>query len=178
VAFKRCWLEGLEVVFIVVGFGRAPRIAGLFSARPLPSASCCSWLAVHRPLSRVPENLIKHGVGCCSPPSACFLARRGPERVRCPTAHPVAGPAGDVALPVILLPGSLARGDDHLCSRRVRRAGYLRALRGFGLTPSLCFFFFFFSPVLFTLFSPPLPTGLSLFFPPRPPFCFFIYSWC
>jgi len=64
-AFKAVLLEGLEVVFIViaVGAGRGllwPAAVGAFAA-------CVAVLAVgvlvHRPLSRVPENTLKFGVG-------------------------------------------------------------------------------------------------------------------
>lgn len=64
-AFKAVLLEGLEVVFIViaVGAGRGllwPAALGAFAA-------CVTVLGVgawvHRPLSRVPENTLKFGVG-------------------------------------------------------------------------------------------------------------------
>ncbi|KFL29775.1 membrane protein [Devosia riboflavina] len=65
VAFKAIVLEGLEVVFIViaVGAGRGLLVpAGLGAL-----AACCLVLAVglcvHKPLSRVPENNLKYGVG-------------------------------------------------------------------------------------------------------------------
>jgi uncharacterized membrane protein len=64
-AFKAVLLEGLEVVFIViaVGAGRGLLIPASFGAL----AACLLILAVgallHRPLSRVPENMLKFGVG-------------------------------------------------------------------------------------------------------------------
>ncbi len=64
VAFKGVFLEGLEVVFIVVTFGS--------SANNIPLAALGAGLAVllvtivglllHRPLSRVPENVLKFSV--------------------------------------------------------------------------------------------------------------------
>lgn len=64
-AFKAVLLEGLEVVFIViaVGAGRGllwPAAIGAFAAC---IAVLAVGVAVHRPLSRVPENTLKFGVG-------------------------------------------------------------------------------------------------------------------
>jgi uncharacterized membrane protein len=64
-ALKAVLLEGLEVVFIViaVGAGRGLLVPASLGAL----AACVVVLAigavVHRPLSRVPENLLKFGVG-------------------------------------------------------------------------------------------------------------------
>lgn len=64
-AFKAVLLEGLEVVFIViaVGAGRGLLWAASFGAL----AACITVLGVgaivHRPLSQVPENTLKFGVG-------------------------------------------------------------------------------------------------------------------
>lgn len=64
-AFKAVLLEGLEVVFIVlaVGAGRGLLVPAAMGA----GAACVLVLAVgaavHRPLSRVPENSLKFGVG-------------------------------------------------------------------------------------------------------------------
>src|SRR5215831_15714693 len=64
-AFKAVVLEGLEVVFIViaVGAGRGLLVPAGIGAL----AACAVVLAigalVHRPLSRVPENSLKFGVG-------------------------------------------------------------------------------------------------------------------
>ncbi len=65
ICFKGVLLEGLEVVFIVIGFGasagdRVPAVVGAAAAFVVVLVV---GIAVHRPLSRVPENLIKHGVG-------------------------------------------------------------------------------------------------------------------
>ena len=64
-AFKAVLLEGLEVVFIViaVGSGRGllvPASAGALAACLLVAAI---GLVVHRPLARVPENMLKFAVG-------------------------------------------------------------------------------------------------------------------
>jgi len=65
VAFKGVFLEGLEVAFIVVTFGAAQ---GHLAAAALGAAAALVvvlsvGLAVHRPLSQVPENTLKFGVG-------------------------------------------------------------------------------------------------------------------
>jgi uncharacterized membrane protein len=64
-AFKAVLLEGLEVVFIVIAVGAGRGL--LWPASIGALAACVAVLAVgvvvHRPLSRVPENTLKFGVG-------------------------------------------------------------------------------------------------------------------
>ncbi|MFL5758841.1 MAG: COG4280 domain-containing protein [Thermomicrobiales bacterium] len=65
VSFKGVFLEGLEVAFIVLTFGAnagrfGPSAAGAAAAFVLVAGV---GVAVHRPLSRVPENAIKLSVG-------------------------------------------------------------------------------------------------------------------
>lgn len=65
VAFKAVVLEGLGVVFIVIAVGA---VRGLLVPAGLGAlAACCLVLAIgfiiHKPLSRVPENTLKYGVG-------------------------------------------------------------------------------------------------------------------
>lgn len=64
-AFKAVLLEGLEVVFIVIAVGAG---RGLLLPASLGALAACVLIlatgaVVHRPLSRVPENLLKFGVG-------------------------------------------------------------------------------------------------------------------
>ncbi|EDP62976.1 hypothetical protein BAL199_19026 [alpha proteobacterium BAL199] len=64
-AFKAVLLEGLEVIFIVIAVGAG---RGLLAAAALGAAAACAAVlavgaALHRPLSRVPENTLKFGVG-------------------------------------------------------------------------------------------------------------------
>jgi uncharacterized membrane protein len=65
VAFKGVFLEGLEVAFLVVTFGGSQHNVGLASLGA--AAALVVVLAVgavvHAPLSRVPENTLKFGVG-------------------------------------------------------------------------------------------------------------------
>jgi uncharacterized membrane protein len=63
-ALKAVLLEGLEVVFIVVAVGAG---RGLLIPASLGALAACALVlaagaVVHRPLSRVPENLLKFGV--------------------------------------------------------------------------------------------------------------------
>jgi uncharacterized membrane protein len=65
IAFKGVFLEGLEVAFIVVTFGATQGhlgVAALGAAAALVVV-LGAGLIVHRPLSRVPENTLKFGVG-------------------------------------------------------------------------------------------------------------------
>jgi len=64
-ALKAVLLEGLEVVFIVIAVGAG---RGLLVPAGLGAVAACALVlaigaAVHRPLSRVPENTLKFGVG-------------------------------------------------------------------------------------------------------------------
>ena len=65
VAFKGVFLEGLEVAFIVITFGGAQHQVGLAAAGAAIAlvAVLVVGAAVHAPLSRVPENTLKFGVG-------------------------------------------------------------------------------------------------------------------
>jgi uncharacterized membrane protein len=64
-AFKAVLLEGLEVIFIVIAVGAGRGLLGAAALGAL--AACIAVLAigaiVHRPLSKVPENTLKFGVG-------------------------------------------------------------------------------------------------------------------
>ena len=64
-AFKAVLIEGLEVVFIVIAVGAG---RGLLVPASLGALAACAMVfaigaVVHRPLSRVPENILKFGVG-------------------------------------------------------------------------------------------------------------------
>jgi uncharacterized membrane protein len=64
-SFKGVFLEGLEVAFIVVTFGAAHNDLPLMVGSALAAlvAVAAVGVVVHRPLSRVPENTMKFGVG-------------------------------------------------------------------------------------------------------------------
>jgi len=64
-AFKAVLLEGLEVVFIVIAVGAG---RGLLWAASVGALAACGLVFiigafVHKPLSRIPENTLKFGVG-------------------------------------------------------------------------------------------------------------------
>ncbi len=65
IAFKGVFLEGLEVAFIVVTFGSAQHNVALAAVGAAAAAVVVLvlGLAVHRPLSQVPENTMKYAVG-------------------------------------------------------------------------------------------------------------------
>jgi uncharacterized membrane protein len=65
IAFKGVFLEGLEVAFLVVTFGGSQHNIGLASlgAAAALVVVVIVGAVVHAPLSRVPENTLKFGVG-------------------------------------------------------------------------------------------------------------------
>src|SRR4030081_3363723 len=65
VSFKGVFLEGLELAFIVVTFGGTQHNVGLAAVGAAAAAVVVLLvgLAVHRPLSQVPENTLKYAVG-------------------------------------------------------------------------------------------------------------------
>jgi uncharacterized membrane protein len=64
-ALKAVVLEGIEVVFIViaVGVGRGLLVPAAIGAAAACLIVCLVGLAVHKPLARVPENMLKFAVG-------------------------------------------------------------------------------------------------------------------
>jgi uncharacterized membrane protein len=103
VAFKGVFLEGLEVVFIVITFG--------LNANSIPLASAGAGaaglivlgvgIAAHRPLARVPENTIKLVVGLLLSTFGTFWAAEG-LGVFTSGREPLAWPGGDLALVFVL----------------------------------------------------------------------------
>jgi len=91
VAFKGVFLEGLEVAFLVVTFGGTQHNVGLAELASAIAliAVVLLGLLVHRPLSRVPENTLKFGVGVMLTSFGIFWAAEGAG---------AAWPAGDAAI--------------------------------------------------------------------------------
>jgi uncharacterized membrane protein len=79
VAFKGVLLEGLEVVFIVIAFGTAQQNLGLAALGAAAAAVLVvlAGMLARGPLSRVPENTIKFGVGLLLTTFGCFWAAEG-----------------------------------------------------------------------------------------------------
>jgi uncharacterized membrane protein len=96
VAFKGVFLEGLEVAFIVVTFGSSHGGTGLaaLGAGVALIAVLVAGLVVHAPLSRVPENTLKFGVGVMLTAFGMFWGSEGAG---------VDWPGGDVALLALIV---------------------------------------------------------------------------
>jgi uncharacterized membrane protein len=79
VAFKGVFLEGLEVAFIVVTFGGTQRNVGLsaLGAGAALVVVLIAGLFVHAPLTRVPENTLKFGVGVMLSAFGIFWSAEG-----------------------------------------------------------------------------------------------------
>jgi uncharacterized membrane protein len=79
VSFKGVFLEGVEVVFIVITFGlnadNVPLAAGGAAAAGLIVLT--AGAIAHRPLTRVPENTLKYGVGLMLATFGTFWAVEG-----------------------------------------------------------------------------------------------------
>lgn len=95
IAFKGVLLEGLEVVFIALTFGANQHRVGLaaLAATAAVLLVAAIGVVVRAPLSRVPENAMKFGVGIMLTSFGLFWGAEGAG------AH---WPGGDVALLVII----------------------------------------------------------------------------
>jgi uncharacterized membrane protein len=95
ISFKGVLLEGLEVVFIVLTFGANQHDVGLAAAAAGVAVLIVvlAGLAVHAPLSRVPENTLKFGVGVMLTSFGIFWGAEGAG------AH---WPGDDAALLVVI----------------------------------------------------------------------------
>jgi uncharacterized membrane protein len=94
-SFKGVLLEGLEVVFIAITFGASQKNVGLaaLSAAAAVVVVAAVGLAVHAPLSRVPENSMKFAVGVMLTSFGVFWGAEGAG---------VSWPGNDAALLVIV----------------------------------------------------------------------------
>jgi uncharacterized membrane protein len=79
VAFKGVFLEGTEVAFIVVTFGSNAGNIGFATVAALAAGVLvvAAGLVLHRPLSAVPENTMKFGVGLMLTTFGAFWAGEG-----------------------------------------------------------------------------------------------------
>jgi uncharacterized membrane protein len=95
-SFKAVVLEGLEVVFIViaVGAGRGLVVPASLGALAAAALVLAAGLLVHRPLARVPENMLKFAVGVMLSTFGIFWVGEGLD---------VPWPGEDLAIPVIAL---------------------------------------------------------------------------
>ena len=78
-ALKGVFLEGLEVVFIVIAVGGAGHQLGVAAAGGVAAAIIVAGVgvAVRRPLERVPENTLKYAVGVLLTSLGTFWAAEG-----------------------------------------------------------------------------------------------------
>jgi uncharacterized membrane protein len=104
VSFKGVFLEGLEIVFIVITFGTSADAIGLAALGAALGGVLvlAAGLALHRPLSQVPENKIKFAVGLLLSSFGTFWAVEGLGVFAAGDAESLDWPGGDVALLVLL----------------------------------------------------------------------------
>ena len=107
VSFKGVFLEGVEVVFIVITFGLNADNVPLAAAGAAAAGALVllAGLIAHRPLANVPENTLKYAVGLLLATFGSFWAVEG-LGVFQPSGESLAWPGGDYAL-LILLAGWL-----------------------------------------------------------------------
>jgi Ca2+/H+ antiporter, TMEM165/GDT1 family len=124
VSFKGVFLEGLEIVFIVITFGVNGDSIGLavLGAALGGAIVVIAGFALHRPLARVPENTIKFAVGLMLSTFGTFWSVEGLGWFA-PGEASLEWPGGDGALPVLLaLWALLAWAAVRLLSARPREA--------------------------------------------------------
>jgi uncharacterized membrane protein len=95
IAFKGVFLEGLEVVFIVLTFGANQHHVALAATAAVAAVLVVivAGLIVHAPLARVPENAMKFGVGAMLTSFGMFWGAEGAG---------ARWPGGDAALLAII----------------------------------------------------------------------------
>jgi uncharacterized membrane protein len=101
VSFKGVFLEGLEVVFIVITFGLSAHAANQHSISIAALAALAAAVAVLRPLAAVPENWLKFAVAVLLCTFGTFWACEGLGYFSAGEAS-LAWPAGDLALLAVL----------------------------------------------------------------------------
>ena len=104
VAFKGVFLEGMEVVFIVITFGLNANnvpVASLGAAAAVVVVLAIALIA-RRPLSMINENMLKYGVGLLLASFGTFWAVEGTGIFR--AGHQsLQWPGQDLAIPVLLV---------------------------------------------------------------------------
>ena len=116
-AFKAVVIEGIEVVFIVVTVGRmaGALIPAALGATAAAIVVVALGIVIHRPLSRVPENALKFGVGVVIVSFGIFWLGEGLG---------LAWPGGDLAVVAIIASvfalARLCAASYRLQSRRIR----------------------------------------------------------
>ncbi|HEX6388694.1 MAG TPA: hypothetical protein VFZ89_04595 [Solirubrobacteraceae bacterium] len=103
VSFKGVFLEGSEIVFIVITFGLAADDVGLAALGAGIGAVLVlgAGAVLHRPLSQVPENTIKFAVGLLLATFGTFFVVEGLGVFRADDAA-LEWPGGDAIIPALL----------------------------------------------------------------------------
>jgi Ca2+/H+ antiporter, TMEM165/GDT1 family len=103
VAFKGVFLEGVEVVFIVITFGLTAHNlpVAVYGAAAGGVVVIGAGVLVHRPLTAVPENLLKYGVGLLLTSFGTFWALEG-IGVFGPGRQSLRWPGSDLAILALL----------------------------------------------------------------------------
>ncbi|WP_018539515.1 MULTISPECIES: hypothetical protein [unclassified Streptomyces] len=103
VTLKGVFLEGVEIVFIVITFGTSAHDLPVAAATAAAAAICVAvaGFLAHRPLSRVPEHTLKYGVGLLLTGFGTYWAVAG-LGVFAPGGQSIAWYGGDWAIPVLI----------------------------------------------------------------------------
>jgi Ca2+/H+ antiporter, TMEM165/GDT1 family len=123
VSFKGVFLEGLEIVFIVITFGLNANSIALATVGAAIGGVIvlAAGLALHKPLARVPENTIKFVVGLLLSTFGTFWAIEGLGWFG-PDDASLRWPGGDAALLVLLATWcALAWATVRLLAERARK---------------------------------------------------------
>lgn len=104
VSFKGVFLEGMEVVFIVITFGLNAGSVPIATGAALAAAVIVlvTALLAKRPLSMINENLLKYGVGLMLATFGTYWTVEGVGVFR-PGAESVEWPGGDLAILFLLV---------------------------------------------------------------------------
>jgi Ca2+/H+ antiporter, TMEM165/GDT1 family len=129
VSFKGVFLEGVEVVFIVITFGlNADNVpVAVIGATAAGVVVVTAGALVHRPLARVPENTLKYGVGLMLATFGTFWSVEGLGIVR--GDRSLEWPGGALALVVLL---AVWLGLSRLLVRALPRLAQAPAVTGIG----------------------------------------------
>ena len=103
VSFKGVFLEGVEIVFIVITFGLSAgnMPVAVTAAAAAAVAVLAAGTAIHKPLTKVPENTLKYVVGLLLATFGTFWAVEG-LGLFSPGAEPLTWPGEDLALFALL----------------------------------------------------------------------------
>ena len=103
VSFKGVFLEGVEIVFIVITFGLSASNMPVAVGAALVAAVTVlvAGAAIHKPLTRVPENTLKYVVGLLLATFGTFWSLEGLGIFQA-SQEPLAWPGDDLVLVVLL----------------------------------------------------------------------------